>query len=150
MAWSSGSSASGSARSARLTAIAESPDQYAAVAASTAVLGGGAAITVEQADVRQGVPERVARVEREEPKPASVASALPSTAPSAVAQSAPAPSSAERRAREAKRATPPAQQEFEPAWAAGEPEPTATASTSGSPPAPASRGPGGGAEEFAP
>jgi RNA polymerase sigma factor (sigma-70 family) len=130
-----------------------SAQKVAAVAASTAVLGGGAAMTVERATVRQGSPERVARVERERRQPPSPVSTAPSTAPPVIAQPAPAPSPTERRAREIKRKTPPAQQEFEPAWAGAEPEPAPagapTAAASAPPPQETTRS-GGGAEEFAP
>jgi RNA polymerase sigma factor (sigma-70 family) len=134
-----------------------SAQKVAAVAASTAVLGGGAAITVERAEVRPDRPERIARVEPVEPQPSSSVSTVPSAVPPVVAPSTPALSPAERRAREAKRTTPQAEQEFEPAWASREPEPepdsaTATAAagsgTSGLAPAP--KPSGGGAEEFAP
>ena len=130
-----------------------SAQKVAAVAASTAVLGGGAAITVERADVRPDRPERVARVDRQRADPPSPAATVPSTEPEVVTRSAPAPSPAETRAREAKRRTPPAQQEFEPAWAAGEPEPTtasAATAVSGAPAPPPPTRSGGGAEEFAP
>ena len=133
-----------------------SAQKVAAVAASTAVIGGGAVVTVERAHVRSKPPETRADATRERTKPAQPPPTAPASAPPIDSESAaPQPSAAERRARAAKRHTPPAQQEFEPAWAAGEPEPdpaTATASTdtatSGSPPAPEPTG--AGAEEFAP
>ena len=112
--------------------------KVAAVAASTALIGGGAAVTVQQVERRAEPPRSAAHLEREKP-------------------AAPQLSAAERRAREAKRKTPPAQQEFEPAWAAGEPDSltattsgatTSTSSTSTSSSEPTRSG--GGAEEFAP
>ena len=137
-----------------------SAQKVAAVAASTAVLGGGAAVTVQQVERHPAPAKRIARVERERPKPpapAPTAAAPPAAAYAPPPAAPPQPSAAERRAREAKRKTPPAQQEFEPAWAAGEPEPaetTATASAAAAPsspaPAPAPTRSGGGAEEFAP
>ena len=137
-----------------------SAQKVAAVAASTAVLGGGAAITVDRADFPRGTPERIAHTEPEVPRPPPPASTAPVMPSGVTAQPAPAPSHAsqrERRAREAERKTPQAQQEFEPAWAAGEPEPqSATASPSGdtgvtSDSPSAAREPSTyGAEEFAP
>jgi RNA polymerase sigma factor (sigma-70 family) len=134
--------------------------KVAAVAASTAVLGGGAAVTVQQVERPAEQPKRTAQVEREKPAPPPRASVLPapSTAAPDLAQAAPPQlSAAQRRAREARRKTPPAQQEFEPAWAAGDPAQstaTATATTAadptGSEPAPQPTPSGGGAEEFAP
>jgi RNA polymerase sigma factor (sigma-70 family) len=125
--------------------------KVAAVAASTAALGGGAAVTVYQVDRRPEPPKRAEHVDREKPPgPASVLPPPASTTPSIAAPASPPHvSAAERRERQAKRRTPPAQQEFEPAWAAGEPAPSttsATASTTGSAPTRS----GGGAEEFAP
>jgi RNA polymerase sigma factor (sigma-70 family) len=136
-----------------------SAQKVAAVAASTAVLGGGAAVTVHQVEHRPEPPKRVAHADREKPAPPSRAPVAPppSTAVPDVVAPAPQLSAAESRAREAERTTPPAQQEFEPAWAAGEPtSATATASTSGtststdSTSSPQPTGSGGGAEEFAP
>ena len=140
-----------------------SAQKVAAVAASTAVLGGGAAVTVPHVERGPDRPKRVAHVEREKPKPppAPAPSAATTTAPVASAPIAPRLSAAERRAREAELETPPAQQEFEPAWAAGEPAPstttdatTATTASTSEPtepaPAPAPTSSGGGAEEFAP
>ena len=135
-----------------------SAQKVAAVAASTAVLGGGAAVTIERAHPVRPRPEARAEAARKHPEPAPPVAAAPTPAPTPVqsAQAAPRLSAAEQEEREAKRKTPPEQQEFEPAWAAGEPAPsttTATASTSStsSEPAPAPpTGSGGGAEEFAP
>ena len=135
-----------------------SAQKVAAVAASTAVLGGGAAVTVQQVERAPDKPRHVARAERSKPKPPPSPPATTSApAPVATAEVEPRISAAERRAREAERKTPPAQQEFEPAWAAGDPasattETTvATASTSEpAEPAPQPTGSGGGAEEFAP
>ena len=137
-----------------------SAQKVAAVAASTAVLGGGAAVTVHQVERQADPPKRVAQVEREKPAPparASVPSPPTTSIPSIAAPAPPQLSAAERVEREAKRKTPPAQQEFEPAWAAGEPAPadttatTATTSTAEEPaPAPSPSRSGGGAEEFAP
>jgi len=133
--------------------------KVAAVAASTAVLGGGAAITVENTDIRHDRPEARSRAARQPAKPTEPLPPAPAPPPAPpVASTPPAPqlSEAERIEREAKRKTPPAQQEFDPAWAAGEPAPamsttaTATASTSEPAPAPAPTRSGGGAEEFAP
>jgi RNA polymerase sigma factor (sigma-70 family) len=131
-----------------------SAQKVAAVAASTAVLGGGAAVTVKQVERHAEPAKRTARAELERPappQPAQPTSAPPAAAPVQVSR-APraAPSRAARRAREAKRKTPPAQQEFDPAWAAGQPAPsTETATASASPP-PAPARSGGGAQEFAP
>ena len=132
--------------------------KVAAVAASTAVIGGGAVITVERADLRRDRPAIRAEAAHDQPKPAKPGPAPPAPpAPLPVQSTAAAPqlSAAERRAREAKRKTPPAQQEFEPAWAAGEPtetEATATTSAATAGPAPTSAPTrsGGGAEEFSP
>jgi len=135
-----------------------SAQKVAAVAASTAVLGGGAAVTVHQVDHPPKPPKHVAHVKSEKPAPsppASVPAPPTTTTPPIAAPAPPQPSAAELRAREAERKTPPAQQEFEPAWAADAPAPdstTATASaatqTSSSPTEPARSG--GGAEEFTP
>ena len=133
--------------------------KVAAVAASTAVLGGGAVITVESTDIRHDRPKarsHAARELAEQAQPPPPAPALASAPPVATTPPAPQLSEAERVKREAKRKTPPARQEFEPAWAAGEPgasTSTATASTSTSEPtapAPQPTPSGGGAEEFAP
>ena len=139
--------------------------KVAAVAASTAVLGGGAAVTVHQVERRPEPPKRVARVEREPPPPARApVLPQPSTAPVVGAPEPPQLSAAERRAREAEQKTPPAQQEFEPAWATGEPawatgEPapstetattSGTATSTGSSSSPLPSRSGAGAEEFAP
>ena len=133
--------------------------KVAAVAASTAVIGGGA-VTVHRVERPPEPAKRVAGADRGAPTPRQPAS--PAPAPAAVptevaAPAAPQLSQAERDAREAKRETPPAQQEFEPAWAAGEPASTsattaATASTSTSSESTGAQptGSGGGAEEFAP
>ena len=135
-----------------------SAQKAAAVAASAAVIGGGAAVTVEQVKQRPDQPRRAEHAKRERtppPKPAAAVAAAPA-APYTPAPTASQPSAAalrKQREREAKRKTPPAQQEFEPAWAAGEPEPasstpiaTAAGTTTSEPTAPS----GGGAEEFAP
>jgi len=133
--------------------------KVAAVAASTAVLGGGAAVTVHQVEHRPQPVKRAAKAADRAPTRAPTAAPEPTpvVAPTQVATPAPPQlSEAKREAREAERKTPPEQQEFEPAWAAGEPAPsTATASTSSAtteaapaPPQPSSSG--GGAEEFAP
>jgi RNA polymerase sigma factor (sigma-70 family) len=130
-----------------------SAQKVAAVAASTAVLGGGAAITVERADVRPDRSERIARVERERPERRAPAYAEPSAVPQVVAHPAPVRPPAERHAREVGRRTPPAQQEFEPAWAASEPHAAtggATATAAAVPPQQPTTRSGGGAEEFAP
>ncbi len=137
-----------------------SAQKVAAVAASTAVLGGGAAVTVDRVEHAAAPPKRVAKVERATPAtppPTSEVPATPAAPTEVVAPATPRLSEAEREAREAKRRTPPEQQEFEPAWAAGEPAPstatrTATASTSSSsePAGTEPTGSGGGAEEFAP
>jgi RNA polymerase sigma factor (sigma-70 family) len=139
-----------------------SAQKVAAVAASTAALGGGAVVTVQQVERSPDPPRPVAHVEREkraEPSPPpAVTVAPPAPVPSATVPATSRLSAAERREREAKRKTPPAQQEFEPGWAAGEPvESTATATatassdTTASEPAPEpTRSSGGGAEEFAP
>ena len=139
-----------------------SAQKVAAVAASTAVLaGGGAAVTVERVERRPDRPEQARHAKREQRPPALPAPTVrtaPAATPVAPPPASTQPSLAARRAqREAKAKTPPAQQEFEPAWAAGEPDPateTATASTSvdsaTSAPAPKPTRSGGGAEEFAP
>ena len=131
--------------------------KVAAVAASTAVLGGGAAVTVHRVEHAAQPPKRVAKVERTTPPPphASAVPTTPAVPTEAATPAAPQLSAAERQEREAKRRTPPEQQEFEPAWAAGAPassSPTATASTSTSsePTGTQPTGSGGGAEEFAP
>ena len=146
----------GWAQKAQVATEMASAQKVAAVAASTAVLGGSAAVTVQHVEHTPPATKRVAKVERPKPAPPSPTSSTP-TAPVLTDTSTPTPptlSDAEREAREAKRKTPPEQQEFEPAWAAGEPEPTAaTASTTTIEPAPAPSQPspsGGGAEEFAP
>lgn len=143
-----------------------SAQKVAAVAASTAVLaGGGAAITAERVGEREQ-PERRAEAERRPAAPVTAPEPVPTTAPVPVAP-APAPAPAEptrsrtrdeereRRARQVERRTPPAQQEFEPAFAAGEPAPTTatatSADTSTTEPSPRrTRSGSGGAEEFAP
>ena len=145
---------------AQTAAEMASAQKVVAVAASTAVIGGGAAVTVQKVEHRAEPEKRVARVEREKQDPAAAPAALstpPAATPIPEPAAAPRPSAAERRAREAKRKTPPAQQEFEPAWASGAPsgadtQSTATASTASttSPPVPAPSGGGGGSEEFAP
>jgi RNA polymerase sigma factor (sigma-70 family) len=133
-----------------------SAQKVAAGAASTAVLGGGAAVTVHRVEHPPVPPKRVAETDRGVPTPTPPASPSPAAAtPTEVATPAgPQLSETEREAREAKRRTPPEQQEFEPAWAAGEPESTtATATTASAEPEPAPpqpTGSGGGAEEFAP
>jgi signal transduction histidine kinase len=152
-----------------------SVQKVAAVAASTAVVAGGGVATVQHAADR---PDRATRVaSAPEPRRAAAPSVpvAPPTAPPAAQPPAPRPpSAAERRelrerlqrqraqarARAERRRTPPAQQEFEPAFAAGEPaaQPggSATATAAAASPAPepvASETPpasGGGAEEFAP
>jgi RNA polymerase sigma factor (sigma-70 family) len=135
-----------------------SAQKVAAVAASTAVLGGGAAMTIERAHPVRPRPEvraEAARKHVEAPRPVPAAPA-PAPAPVQTAPAAPRLSAAEQQEREAKRKTPPAQQEFEPAWAAGEPAPstaTATASTASTSSEPAPVEPtrsGGGSQEFAP
>ncbi|HYH59415.1 MAG TPA: sigma-70 family RNA polymerase sigma factor [Thermoleophilaceae bacterium] len=143
--------------------------KVAAVAASTAVIGGGAAVTVKQVERQREPVERAARVERRadaSENASRVAAVAP--APTAVVSpsSSPAPrirprptrtERRERRERAARRKTPPAQQEFEPAFAAATtPSSAAGADSSPSPrstPATPEAGPaqpGGGAEEFAP
>ena len=135
--------------------------KVAAVAASTAVIGGGAAVTVQQVERHAEPAKRAAHAEHRKqpaPPPSQPSSLPPGPVHTVAAAPAPRLSAAELREREAKQKTPPAQQEFEPAWAAGEPaESTATATAStGSAytsPAPApqpTRSGGGGAEEFAP
>ena len=149
----------GWAQKAQTATEMASAQKVAAVAASTAVLGGGAVITVENTDIRHDRPESRSHAARERAGPAQPPRPAPASVPAPpVVTTPPAPrlSEAERVEREAKRKTPPAQQEFEPAWAADEPAPTtsttATASTSASEPAPAPTptGSGGGAQEFAP
>jgi RNA polymerase sigma factor (sigma-70 family) len=132
--------------------------KVAAVAASTAVIGGGAAVTVQQVERNPEPPKRAAHAERRKQParpPSQPAPVSPPTAPTASVPPAPQLSAAELREREAKRKTPPAQQEFEPAWAAGEPVETeatasATTSTTVTSPAPDPPSSGGGSEEFAP
>ena len=77
----------------------------------------------QQVERHAGPAKRIARAERRAPgtrrQPAQPAPrARPQPRPSTSSQAPQAPTRAERRAREAKRKTPPAQQEFEPAWAA--------------------------------
>jgi RNA polymerase sigma factor (sigma-70 family) len=149
----------GWAQKAQVATEMATAQKVAAVAASTAVLGGGAAVTVDRVDHAPAPPKRVAKTERNEPAPPPVAT-TPSSPPVAESVAAPAPrlSAAEREARQAKQKTPPEQQEFEPAWAAGAPAPdtettAASASTASAEPGPApaqSTGSGGGTEEFAP
>jgi RNA polymerase sigma factor (sigma-70 family) len=159
-----------------------SAQKVAAVAASTAALAGGGTAAVREVVERPAVPPRPAAAERDRPtasRPLPTAPAAAST-PAPVARPVPQPpTAAERRAarerlrqqrerarlRAARQSTPPAQQEFDPAFAASgpapAPEPTAStaASTSGTgtaapapSPAPSPRPApsGGGAEEFAP
>jgi RNA polymerase sigma factor (sigma-70 family) len=143
-----------------------SAQKVAAVAASTAVLGGGTAVTVQEVERKPEKPDRTDQVTRQIPPVTQPAVTVP--APSASASPAPAPaprppSRADRREtrqRKIERETPPAQQEFEPAFAAGERQPatetstgtvsTASGSTSVSEPAAQPTRSGGGAEEFAP
>ena len=133
--------------------------KVAAVAASTAVLGGGAAVTVHKVEPRAEPPKPVAQLQRPKQTPPPAARAPSTTSPVVTPPPEPPLSEAEREARKAERKTPPAHQEFEPAWAAGEPAPdtettAASASTSTSsasePPPSQPTGSGGGAEEFAP
>ena len=143
-----------------------SAQKVAAVAASTVALAGGGAATMKQVERQPERPGSAAKAERasaEAPAPSARAQLAPPTA-QAPQPSRPAPpprnarSRREQRARAAERRTPPAQQEFEPAWAAADPAPapvTATATNSPAPsattPAAPESGPsGGGAEEFAP
>jgi RNA polymerase sigma factor (sigma-70 family) len=149
-----------------------SAQKVAAVAASTAALASGGAATVEHVAKEQEQP-RAAKVQHEARKRATpVLASVPATPPASrpTASVAPRrtraarPTPAERREREAReveRATPPAQREFDPAWAAGDPAPsseptasTATSSASAPSPAPTSDPApgrtGSGAEEFAP
>ena len=147
-----------------------SAQKVAAVAASTAVIASGGAATVKQVAARPDEPARAAQPRDARSAPAPMAAVAPASPP--VAESVTREPSAaevraarrrERRAREEERArriereTPPAQQEFDPAFASGEPAPsgaTASASSTSEPaPAPAptpSGGTSGGAEEFAP
>jgi RNA polymerase sigma factor (sigma-70 family) len=131
-----------------------SAQKVAAVAASTAVLGGGAAVTVQRAEHHAEPAKRIAHAGRERPGPPPPAQPVPVSPAAEPVQRSPAPRAptrAERRAREAKRKTPPAEQEFEPAWAASQPAPRTQATTASASPAPAPTGPGSaGAEEFAP
>jgi RNA polymerase sigma factor (sigma-70 family) len=138
-----------------------SAQKVAAVAASTAVLGGGAAVTVKEVERQAQPAKRVARAERERPAPPPqppqrAATPTPSVEPAPTSNVPRAPTREERRAREAERKTPPAQQEFEPAWAASEPASSTEAVTASGSPAPAPAptppppGSGGGAQEFAP
>ena len=148
-----------------------SAQKIAAVAASTAVIAGGGAATVKQVAERPDEPARAAQTREAPavttPSPTSVptAPAPPTTAPRQpsaaelrVARERERQRREEARAREIERKTPPAQQEFDPTFAAGEPTPsTATASasstggtTSAPAPAPEPTGSGGGSEEFAP
>lgn len=144
-----------------------SAQKVAAVAASTAVIaGGGAAVTVKQAEQPTGKQDRA---ERRAPKRASGETPRPPvTPPAGVSPAAGSPAAhaparpsrtaeRERQARAEEARTPPAQQEFEPAWAAAEPAPstaTATATSTGTGSTGSARKPaatgGGGAEEFAP
>ena len=148
-----------------------SAQKVAAVAASTAVIAGGGTAAVKEVVERPAPSPRAGAVERPRPaRPQPPAEADAAPPPIARAQPHP-PSAAELRAarerlqqqrerariRAARRRTPPAQQEFEPAWAAGDhaPEPTASAAASATSaraaaPAPQPARTGGGAEEFAP
>ncbi len=126
-----------------------SAQKVAAVAASTAVLGGGAAVTVDQVEHRPEPPKQAASIERKEPAPpAPVAPAPPPPVATAEppAPAAPQVSEAELEAREIERKTPPAQQEFEPAVSGSA---ASTAEPEPQPDPPPMRS-GGGAEEFAP
>lgn len=130
-----------------------SAQKVAAVAASTAVLGGGAAVTVQKVDRQPDPAKPVARADTQRPAPVLRKAPPPQTAPAQSPLAPPEPSPAERRAQEARRKTPPAQQEFEPAWAARQPETdtaTAAAATDTQTAGATAQPSGGGAEEFAP
>ena len=141
-----------------------SAQKVAAVAASTAVIaGGGAAVTVERVEhggdgPRPAAEEEMPRAHARPSPPAPAAPPVPAApAPAAAPPPAPAPTRAEkreRRARAIERRTPPAEQEFEPAFAATDPasaDATATTASSAQPePIRTTQRSGGGAEEFAP
>jgi len=138
-----------------------SAQKVAAVAASTAVLAGGGVATVKQVERPAREPERTARASAEARLPAAMVPApqhTPSILPEPVRVASPAELRQRReaqRVRAVERRTPPAQQEFEPGWAAAEPTSTTVTATSSSTStsttstesAPSG---GGGAEEFAP
>ena len=148
-----------------------SAQKIAAVAASTAVIAGGGAATVKRVAERPDEPARAAQPRETHTVTPPAASATPAAPAPPTAAPREEPSAAalraarererrreEQRARRIERRTPPAQQEFDPTFAAGEPAPsTATASTSSTggttsapAPAPEPTGSGGGAEEFTP
>jgi RNA polymerase sigma factor (sigma-70 family) len=132
-----------------------SAQKVAAVAASTAVIaGGGTAITVEEVERRSDPPKAEMRSARAHRPPAPPTPSPPAPAAPAPAPQPPPLTARERRMRAAERKTPPAQQEFEPAWAAGPQAEasTTTASAARVPSEPTAANPGGsgGAEEFAP
>jgi RNA polymerase sigma factor (sigma-70 family) len=145
-----------------------SAQKVAAIAASTAALAGGGTAAVREVVARPEPPPRAATVEPSRPARPRPPAPEPTAPPVTRATAPPAPSPAEvraarrrlrqqrekERARAERRRTPPAQQEFDPAWAANSPAPArATATTTATPePAPAPQAPrsGGGAEEFAP
>jgi RNA polymerase sigma factor (sigma-70 family) len=143
----------GWAQKAHTAAEMASAQKVAVVAASTAVLGGGTAVTVQQVERHAKPAERIERAERQRPaapQPAQAAPTPSAAAPVQIPRAPQAPKRAERRAREAKRRTPAAQQEFEPAWAAARPAPSTDGAAASVSPAPAPTRSGGGAEEFAP
>ena len=163
-------SLTGWAQKAHTAVEMASAQKVAAVAASTAVIAGGGAATVKQVTERPQPKPRAAQAERAKPASAPVTPAPVEPQPLApVTRPTPAPdprairAARERqrqqrekaRERAVKRRTPPAHQEFEPAWASGSPpsapEPTASAAAEPAPaPAPKPQPYGGGAEEFAP
>ena len=149
-----------------------SAQKIAAVAASTAVIAGGGAATVKQIEKEIRAPrqaeqkaERLPRIADPAPappvQPAPVPAPLkPRLTPGELrrARERARQERIEARAREIERKTPPAEQEFSPAFAAGEPEPAATSAgtastasaTSAPAPQPRAQPSGGGAEEFSP
>ena len=142
-----------------------SAQKVAAVAASTAVLAGGGAATVDRVTTEPHKARPAPRAERARTETPARVVAVPAPAPAPqaravhpVARAESPRARRERRARELDRATPPAEREFEPAFAASAPAPAAatsgtasSAAAEGPAPSPPPTGPaGGGAEEFAP
>ena len=153
-----------------------SAQKIAAVAASTVAIAGGGAATVKQIEKeiqppRQAEPKAKRLPRLADPAPAAPVEAAPPATPAPRPRLSPGElrrarqrarqERIEARAREIERKTPPAEQEFSPAFASGEPDPapsgggtaaTASATPAATPsPAPQTQpSDGGGAEEFSP
>jgi hypothetical protein len=154
-----------------------SAQKVAAVAASTAAIAGGGAVGVKEIE-RQVAPKPKAASKTQpsaaapEPVAQTPPAQTPAPTPTQAIERAPLTKEAQRRVRrqqrrqreakrqrELERTTPPAQQEFDPAVAAGTPEPTSSDTSTSAAATPQSSAPtepqteptpGGGAEEFAP